>query len=210
MALQSSASSANPLTLNEIKTEFTGGGNNLRSYLRAGGQVASHWNNSTIPTSGTIKILDFLSTSRNFEATLTTGTNGFDVGYDSGAWGSMSQTTIGVSKSATTQSTVTGIWENYNAYFDFFLGVLVETYNLRFRISGNNTGTWWDKIFLDNVELAARSAASTPAGTYSVSTFWDWSATFQDGSLQSGQTWNRGGLSSLGSGVSVAMKVTMT
>ena len=53
MALQSSASAADPLKFSEVKTEFDLG-DNLRSYLGAA---------SGVPSTGTLKLTDFLGTS---------------------------------------------------------------------------------------------------------------------------------------------------
>ena len=125
MTLQSSASSGNPLTLNEIKAEF-GGPNKITNYYRGGGYVPNHDTNSLIPTSGNINVLDFLSADKAFRCAITAGqqtiypigaiivytgysTNLDGVGYSFGSILS-GATYCGISGSSLTQATLGGIY----------------------------------------------------------------------------------------------------
>lgn len=119
MTLQSTASSGNPLTINEIKAEF-GGLNKITNYYRGGGYVPNHEANSVIPTSGNIKVLDFLSADKTFRSSITSGTstNGSVVyyGYSNnlsgiGAFGSLTGYSLfGISASSTAQATIGEIY----------------------------------------------------------------------------------------------------
>ena len=62
MTLQSSASGANPLTFSEIRTEFSyqGTSTSFRAYLKNAGIVDSDDDAPSVPTSGTINMLNFL------------------------------------------------------------------------------------------------------------------------------------------------------
>lgn len=193
--LQDTASSGNPLTLNEIKSQFSGA-SNLAAYKLGGGYVANHGNNSAIPSTGTIRSLHFLGTSKSFEPTLTTGsadTGGyapFLCGFNSGSYGSLSITQIGKSKSTTTSATVTSIREEFSTYFDFPTSTLYETTTAYLVFSGNHTGTWWTELFLNGTSFAARANAQVTAGTYdgvSNTTYWYWSYTQPGGG---GNTYN--------------------
>ena len=62
MTLQSSASGANPLTFSEIRTEFSyqGTSTSFRAYLKNAGIVDSDDDAPSVPTSGTMNMLNFL------------------------------------------------------------------------------------------------------------------------------------------------------
>ena len=177
MSLQTSASAANPLTINELKTEFTGPTpSKLSDYYVGAGYVANHENNSSIPSSGRINILNFLGADVDFESnTYTDGQYIIDQGTTTGlpfpdyvysgvctnidfgsSWGTMgSINLIGKSKSATTQVTIEEI-------FDF-----TDTFSSwgQFGVTGNHTGTWWTSITANGV-TKNRSAADFPSGQY--------------------------------------------
>ena len=125
MTLQSTASGGNPLTINEIKGEFgyTGsntGPNTLTSYRRGGGYVPNHQANAAIPTSGTVDVLNFLSTDKIFKSSITSGTSTSGTvvyyGYSNnlsgiGAFGSLTGYSLfGISASSTAQATIGGIF----------------------------------------------------------------------------------------------------
>lgn len=80
MALQAEANTANPLKFSEIKTEFAGAANNLRAYLKGAGIVDGDDTAPNVPSSGTIKILNFLGAAR---VTLAATLNQYDAAtYD--------------------------------------------------------------------------------------------------------------------------------
>ena len=62
MTLQSSASGADPLTFSEIRTEFSyqGTSTSFRAYLKNAGIVDSGDDAPSVPTSGTMNMLNFL------------------------------------------------------------------------------------------------------------------------------------------------------
>lgn len=62
MALQSTASGADPLRFSEIQTEFAaqGSASNFRAYLKNAGIVDSNDTAPNVPTSGTMNMLQFL------------------------------------------------------------------------------------------------------------------------------------------------------
>lgn len=62
MTLQSSASGADPLTFSEIRTEFSyqGTSTSFRAYLKNAGIVDSDDDAPSVPTSGTMNMLNFL------------------------------------------------------------------------------------------------------------------------------------------------------
>lgn len=121
MTLQSTASGANPLTINEIKAEF-GGPTTITSYYRGGGYVPNHEANSGIPTLGNIKVLNFLSADKTFRSSITSGTAGNGVnltyyGYSKNlsgigyTFGSLTGYSLfGISASSTTQAIIGGIF----------------------------------------------------------------------------------------------------
>ena len=121
MTLQSSA----PLTLNEIKTEFGNSSTLLTSYYRGGGSVPNHEANANIPTSGNIKVLDFLNTDKTFRCSMTSGSYstggivpvyfyGYSKnldGYPGTSFGSLSgYTYLGVSGSSLDQAIIGGLY----------------------------------------------------------------------------------------------------
>lgn len=123
MTLQASASSGSPLTLLEIDTEFSGPAvPKLTNFYKGGGYVPPHQCNSTVPTSGTIKVLDFLGRDAVFRCGITTGYtvlidgSSFYSGYSTNAGfgfvlGSQSgNTTIGLSASSLTTCTPAALY----------------------------------------------------------------------------------------------------
>lgn len=121
MTLQSTASAGNPLTINEIKAEFSGP-NSITSYYRGGGYVPNHGNNAAIPTSGTITVINFLGAGVTYDPTITIGgsynydgNGSYYEGYQdpivgTGGLGSISSSTqLGLSKSSLASTTFLGI-----------------------------------------------------------------------------------------------------
>jgi hypothetical protein len=117
MSLQTSASAANPLTINELKTEFTGPTpSKLTNYYKGGGYVPPHTCNASAPTSGRINLLNFLGGDIVFRCALTEGgTNphGYSDGTDTTAIGTRSgNSSVGLSRSSTVAGTMSGWWVN--------------------------------------------------------------------------------------------------
>ena len=188
--LQATANSSNPLSLSEVKTEF-GGGQPLTGYRRGAGYVASHSNNTSVPTSGTINLLNFLGASKGFNsAGGTTWTAGeYNVGYDTyqgvntgyfpgagflnslGTRGSYYQ--VGKSYSDTTNTNIDGVYDYTDNYGGGYSAWVV--------MSGNVTGSWWTSITVNGTTLN-RSAADVPNGTYPggsyTQTYWTWTSNY--------------------------------
>lgn len=113
MSLQTSASAANPLTINELKTEFTGPTpSKLTNYYKGGGYVPPHTCNASAPTSGRINLLNFLGGDIVFRCALTEGgTNphGYSDGTGTTAIGTRSgNSAVGLSRSSTVAGTMSG------------------------------------------------------------------------------------------------------
>lgn len=183
MTLQSSASGANPLTINEIKAEF-GGPNTITSYYRGGGYVPNHDVNVGIPTSGNIKVLDFLSTDKTFRCSITAGqvsinpigafitysgfsTNLDGVGYSFGSILS-GATYCGISNSSLTQATLGGI---YGASVTpvAIAGPQLTTYYTVLLLAGGDftTSATWTSITLTQVTSITLNRTSATATYYS-------------------------------------------
>jgi hypothetical protein len=117
MSLQTSASAANPLTINELKTEFTGPTpSKLTNYYKGGGYVPPHTCNASAPTSGRINLLNFLGGDIVFRCALTEGgTNphGYSDGTGTTAIGTRSgNSSVGLSRSSTVAGTMSGWYVN--------------------------------------------------------------------------------------------------
>ena len=130
--LQTTASSGNPLSLSEIKTEFVTGvnsgvtaPNNLREYLRGSGlfadKVPNHSNNNGIAQSGTLNQLGFLGSGYNFISTggsnwqkgfLESGTQRYYGAFDSGV-GSALGLGSGVGTIGSYNRVQVGKWNQY-------------------------------------------------------------------------------------------------
>lgn len=151
MPLQSSASGADPLKLSEIKTEF-GGPDNLRAYLNGGTYVPSSPLNSGIPSSGTLKILDFLSSSAGI-GTVNIPTS---FGVNHARTGITSSGTATASLSMRTDTTYVGAVDTTNVPTNWLTGsdawaggwqlrfTLVNNYGVGNHLSFTNTSnnTW--------------------------------------------------------------------
>jgi len=177
MTLQASASSGNPLTLNEIKTEF-GGPNTFTSYRRGAGYVPNHQANASIPSTGTVRILNFLSADKLFKPAITSGSTTQDLGigteytqgYIAGSLGSTTYSTMGLSPSSLTTTT--------------FLQLLyIETpgpqglstvYRLDFKLSGN-IPSWVSLVVNGNTFLPADVDFGGPSyDSGADTTIWRW------------------------------------
>lgn len=71
------------IKLSDIKAEFTSGGNPLTDYYRGGGNVPDIVLNEDIPTSGSMAITDFYSSSVDGRLLVTGSDFEFAVGYSS-------------------------------------------------------------------------------------------------------------------------------
>lgn len=91
MALQSSASGADPLKLSEVKTEFGGATNaKLSDYLRGGSYVTNIAPNIGVDSSLPINLLSLLgSLIHKNEYTVTVGLDGTNYGYGVAGYGSL-------------------------------------------------------------------------------------------------------------------------
>lgn len=91
MALQSSASGADPLKLSEVKAEFGGAANpKLSDYLRGGSYVPNIAPNIGVDSSLPINLLSLLgSLVHKNEYTVTVGTSGGNYGYGVAGYGSL-------------------------------------------------------------------------------------------------------------------------
>jgi len=189
MALPSSGT----IALSDIKTEFSGP-NTLTSYRRGAGYVRNHGVNSSIPSSGTITIRNFLGASKNFVTTITPQqqtiisgsfpnlTNntyygylgGVDLvlsGFNRGPFGSSTQTQYGTSVSSTASTTFFGLYR------------WGEGNRLIFELSGDYTSNpgIWTSITLGSTTYTRASVAVTPTynSTYNY-TLWYWTNVTSD------------------------------
>lgn len=154
MSLQTSASAADPLTINEIKAEFAGPTpSKLTDYYKGGGYVAAHGNNSAIPATGRINILNFLGADIDFETNIT---------YASGSYSSMTQSQVGYSKSINGAYTLATVTET------LFFG----SYLLQLNFTGDVRGSWFTSITFNGISKN-RTAATVPTGSYA-SPFTTW------------------------------------
>jgi hypothetical protein len=99
MTLQSSG----PISINDLKTEFTSSANDLLSYYRGGGIVPDTGANSGVPTSGAISLEDFYGAE---------GT-AFDVTPSNSWWNNIS----GASPQTTNTVTISGIDTDIDIYY---------------------------------------------------------------------------------------------
>lgn len=194
MTLQSTASSANPITLLEIDTEFTGPATpKLTDFYKAGGYVPPHQCNSAVPTSGTIKILDFLGTDVVFRCVMTTGyvsigiDGSFYSGYSSsGTFGFTAGTqsgnsTIGLANNSVNTCTpaalyTLGAWNSKTSSYDYSTIFAVQSST---DFTNGTTYPWVDIVITPTspsgtpVTLTRSSATATFDGTY---TRWTWNS----------------------------------
>lgn len=166
MTLQSTASGGNPLTINEIKGEFgyigsNSGPNTIASYRRGAGYVPNHQANANIPSSGTVRVLNFLGADRLFKPAITSGYSTVATylgninteGYESGVLGSATYTTMGLSVSSLATTTLLEL-----TYVDSPGPMGLSTvYTLNFKLSGN-TPTW--------TSLVINGTTFTPPGDF--------------------------------------------
>jgi len=178
MTLQASASSGNPLTLNEIKTEF-GGPDTFTSYRRGAGYVPNHQANASIPSTGTVSMLNFLSADKLFKPAITSGTTTQDLGigteytegYTAGSLGSTTYSTMGLSPSSLTTTTFLQL-----IYFETPAPPLggSTVYGLNFKLSGNMP-SWVSLVVNGNTFLPADVAFGGPLyDSGDNTTIWRW------------------------------------
>lgn len=146
MSLQTTASSANPLTINELKTEFTGPTpSKLTNYYKGGGYVPPHTCNASVPTSGRINLLNFLGGDVVFRCAITQASvqlidgASYNSGYSDGSYagvaalGSRSgNTSVGLSPSSTTSATFSGFftqatWNTKTLSYSYFTRFVVAS-----------------------------------------------------------------------------------
>lgn len=196
MALQTSASGADPLLMSEARTEFGLAGTVYLTGFRIGsGNVANHENNYTspaaIPSSGTIKLLNLLGSDKDFESnawtrgsSITYSTTCYTsftfsqnfraygytgVGATYGTKGSID--VAGMGKSNTVQATITGVY-NYN---DSTNGTTYYDWAYLY-FSGDKRGTWWTSATV-NGSTKTRASASTTSGSFDgTNTYWLWNS----------------------------------
>ena len=173
-----------PISLNgNIVAEF-GGPGNLRSYLRTAGYVPNHPVNSSVPSSGTIKISDMAGSTRVFASSTSleqkktytkTSTKGPKFRYYWGSYvgptaltptsaippnvtmGNVSTANVmGISGSNLTQATCVGIYDTNDASNP------VTSYVV---FTGNLVNWAWTSVTANGVSMT-RSTTDTPEGTY--------------------------------------------
>ena len=158
-----------PLALSQIKTEF-GGASTLGNYHRGQLYVPNHSANSSIPTSGTIAISNFLGAEYNFTCSMTTGYDGVStVGYYTGLVGSISRGGIGTAGNSTGQVSFDGFYDTYaNIGFGPF-------YVTTIFVVGGTPGGFWTTVTFGSTSLS-RASSNAPGGTVNGSqTYWNWS-----------------------------------
>ena len=188
MTLQSTASSGNPLTINEIKAEF-GGPNKITNYYRGGGYVPNHDTNSGIPTSGNIRVLNFLSADKAFRCAITSGTSSISglgtvvvyYGYKTGSpsFGSIlsGATYCGISGSSLTQATLGSVY-SIEASVTSGPGTGATAYATYLVLNGgdySSTATWTSLTLTQIASVTLNRSAATVDGSSGTYTTYSWS-----------------------------------
>lgn len=142
---------------------------NLRSYLRAGGLIASNGANTNIATSGTLNVLSYLSGAAYYQTSFTAGTVApFATGYRSTtptAGTLLGSDTMGASKSSTATFTLTACYSN--PFVDLGLMGTVNA-STTLQLSGTTGNSGWTSVEIKGTQLQ-RTSAVYSAGTWS----WD-------------------------------------
>ena len=170
--------SSGAITFDALRTEFFGSGNtnpiSLGDLNRGGGEVASHWNNTSIPTTDSnLQASNFYGSGINYKTTITSGVSGASAGYISGTIGSITAGTsqIGLSYSNTLNGTLQAF---YSVEQTPPKGGGPITWRLNLQISGGDfTSSTWN--YLDcNGDQYTRASANTVQYLSNTYTQWTW------------------------------------
>lgn len=179
------------INLSQVITEF-GGPSTLTSYLR-GVNVPNHGNNGGIPVDLTspINLSSFNSlgtatgVNLSYLATMTEGTASTYYGYDpyyTTPYGSITTTGVGKAKNTLAVATLRSLSEL--VLYAPSQGVNSNTLYLYF--NGDQTGTWWTTLRINNGTQYqyTRASAAVPNGTYvsgNATCYWQWALTANAG-----------------------------
>lgn len=176
MALQSTASSADPLRFSEIQTEFTaqGSATNFRAYLKNAGIVDSNDTAPNVPTSGTMNMLQFLGAaivSLTVNLPQYNAGSGYDVNMTASSfWGSGSTIDAWASAQIVLYANGAGVYRTSDA------GAGDNDYNFTWLTVGSASDAY---AYMDAPTGDAFDGTSAATGTslvLSTSRGWQWTA----------------------------------
>jgi hypothetical protein len=157
MALQTSG----PISINDLKAEFSSSSNNLRAYLKNAGIVPNIPDNSAVPTSGALSLTDFYG-AVNADVTPNSVNWTNITGADFGT--SNTQTISGIDTDITISVSYTG-----NIFLVTYVNSTIETTPLT--ISNNDTIYFTASAFgggSGSVTVTNNADANTVLDTFSV------------------------------------------
>lgn len=180
----------------QIRATFFGlGANTLRAYKPGDGQVANHANNQNPSDPNLVTLLQFLGASRSFATNFNfvqlsnqilsvdpfTGESiiGRSKGFQSSVGGSVTFSNIGKGVFVSDQANMVSL-EQSKVYVGFDPDPPDSAFSnnqVFLTVTGDQTGTWWNEIGLENGKRLKRLASVVGVGSYDSGTnqtTWTW------------------------------------